>query len=169
MNAMFEETAVGLCTPGHLTESEYSVFLGPNAYPELGLSGLCHAIEDIFRRRALSARGGAHDGADDLVDDGLAIVVTRPPETLCICRGKDGKVYFRDSHRKRQFDFDSVKELVEWISKVKSYFVPSPDMPELHNMVGLYAVSSTVRCHLSLATQGRNSSTTKVATLSPVV
>jgi hypothetical protein len=144
---IFSESVVGLQVPRHLQPDEYHVFLGPNAWPELGSDGLVSALDNIF---TTSSRMSAKSSTGDL---SRGVVVTRPPETYCICRGQDGgNIFFRDSHRKRQYDFDGVASLLEWIKKEKSYFVPQPESPDLHNMVGLYTVVPTAASGIMIAT-----------------
>eukprot|EP00036_Acanthoecidae_sp_10tr_P008312 CAMPEP_0182918902 /NCGR_PEP_ID=MMETSP0105_2-20130417/2361_1 /TAXON_ID=81532 ORGANISM="Acanthoeca-like sp., Strain 10tr" /NCGR_SAMPLE_ID=MMETSP0105_2 /ASSEMBLY_ACC=CAM_ASM_000205 /LENGTH=637 /DNA_ID=CAMNT_0025056025 /DNA_START=159 /DNA_END=2071 /DNA_ORIENTATION=- len=154
----FEEKTVGLRMPPHIvSKEEYLVFVGPNAHHEIGVKGLCSAIGAIFAANTPTPDKAVDvlaSGTDGSVDYSLAIVVTRPPETYCIVRGNKGeKVYFRDSHRKRQYDFDDVKQLQQWIELEKSYFVPSPNSPGYHNMVGLYTVCNSIKNGIAMATR----------------
>eukprot|EP00038_Savillea_parva_P010218 m.188692 g.188692 ORF g.188692 m.188692 type:complete len:437 (+) comp17517_c0_seq1:194-1504(+) len=146
----FKETTIGLCAPDHLSADEYHAFLGPHGFPEVGKEGLCTALESTFQHVP--------------PDAGIAVVVTRPPETYCIGRSQDGPtLYFRDSHRKRQFDFVDSDALVSWIRLEKSYFTPSPEAPPLHNMVGLYTITASVQNEMLIATQGASASTSQIS------
>jgi hypothetical protein len=142
---VFTEMVVGLLQPKHLGLAEYVTFLGPGAHPNLGNEGLREALSLLF----------SHDGEGKKTaeDHSVAVVVTRPPETYCICRGPDSDtIYMRDSHRRRQFDFDGVASLLEWVRLEKSYFVPQPESPEEFNLIGLYSVTPTVRSGIMRAT-----------------
>ena len=143
---VFTEMVVGLLQPKHLGRAEYITFLGPDAHPNLGNEGLREALSLLFA----SSSGGEKRGG---MDHSVAVVVTRPPETYCICRGPDSDtIYMRDSHRRRQFDFDGVASLLEWVRLEKSYFVPQPESPEEFNLIGLYSVTPTVRSGILKAT-----------------
>lgn len=51
----------------------------------------------------------------DLCQGALSLLLTTAGETLCILRSADGRVFFRDSHREEQWDFEGDNAFFEWL------------------------------------------------------
>ena len=94
-----------------------------------------------------------------------ALVITRPPETWSVTRSEaeNNKIRFRDSHRRQQYDFESVEAFVMWITTDQTYFAPVPGTGIEMNSV---SVSAIVDRTLSL--QPTMASFTPVVIASPV-
>lgn len=88
-----KEHVVALHKPEDTTLKDFLPLLGENAYKRTGKDGLLECITRVFKRS---------EKADTLE---VAIVITRPPETYCVVQAEFGNVYFRDSHRRKQRDF----------------------------------------------------------------
>lgn len=51
--------------------------------------------------------GGQGQRSRDVSLTTLFTTANRPPESYCILKSANGSVYWRDSHRRKQYDFDT--------------------------------------------------------------
>lgn len=100
LNKHFRETIVALCELPGLEGNSIPTLLGESAYPEIGLNALVDCFHAIFNEPA---------PAETMYqDEAVAVVVIRPPETYCVVKAPDGRLHFRDSHRRKQYDFSDL-------------------------------------------------------------
>ena len=78
--------------------------------------------------------------------EGCALVITRPPETWAVTLERHektgnsragGTVRMRDSHRRMQFDFESVAAFTRWIAAESAYFAAVPSLGINMNSVSI--------------------------------
>jgi len=141
----FKEVVVGLTKPKDMDEKDYIQTFA--LYPKLGVDGLVDCLGSIFRSY------GSTNGDDTPV----AVVITRPPETYSVCQLNTPMIFFRDSHRRNQYDFEGLDQFLHFIRSHPSFFVPTP--PEVlstdtyceRDQVSLFSVTPSIQSDIAQA------------------
>jgi hypothetical protein len=95
---------------------------------------------DVFGSIALPRVGRAAPVEEDLKP--LGVIITRPPESYALMRGRGPRIFFRDSHRLTQYDFENLEAFEAWAHLETAYFTAMPGLPHVMNEVSLFAVGS---------------------------
>ena len=66
----------------------------------------------------------------------IASPPSRPPESYCLLKGSDGQVYWRDSHRRKQYDFATMVRVVARIG-LAVHVAVSPSSPRRGRLYAL--------------------------------
>jgi hypothetical protein len=106
---------------------------GPAALPAVGRGALLACFAALF----------ATPGGDDPAGfEPVGVVVTRPPESVAVVRGRGARLFLRDSHRNTQFDFADLAAFLRWAAAEPAYFAPMPGLPHAMNEVALFTVGA---------------------------
>lgn len=140
----FKENVVSLELSNGMTQESWKNFM-PNAFPKVGIDGVVDALRSIFV---------SYDESEE--DQPVAVVVIRPPESYVLVKGSGPQIHFRDSHRQTQHNFDNLSSLLEWVPTHPSYFRPVTNaevgLDDMHNLVALHSIASTVKSDIASAT-----------------
>jgi hypothetical protein len=125
----YDESDLVLHIPADLLQEHGSAenFVGAiGAWPKIGKTGFADCIQTCMDKKT-------SDGNSQRI----AMVVTRPPETYVLLRNKEDRIWFRDSHRPEQRDFDDRSVLMKWVEADEAFFQPLTGCPVMMNQVGI--------------------------------
>eukprot|EP01147_Barroeca_monosierra_P003633 gene3633-6212_t len=153
-------TIVTLLKPDDITDTNFRAIMGSAGYFHFGKQGLIRCLMDVLEghsqpqseeaSKSKTIREHPDEEQSIPVQSECALVVIRPPETYCVLKTAENRVYWRDSHRRKQTDFDSTASLLfgtcsfskridafrHWLESDGIFTVPLKGLPLTMNQHG---------------------------------